>query len=237
MPNRSKLVRIRIKNIGCIGPAGLVLELDEIVCLVGPNNAGKSTVLRAYEAAVNAEPLTASEFHKNTTEKPEVELWIHVPESTPNIDEKWKETEGNLFLVRSKWTWDEAGVKPRRQTWDPIAGQYAEDGKAAGLDNVFKSRLFATGGLMAAATEITWPDTEPVIIYNPLGLPWNPFATGGSLIDNVIDTVGRFVPSPFENNYLHPQDKAKLEGLCRQHRPGFTTPSRVLKNPIVPSCN
>ncbi|MBS9341229.1 AAA family ATPase, partial [Neisseria elongata] len=49
---RSHLVRMHIKNIGCIGNDGLTVELDDIVCLVGANNAGKTTVLRAYELAV-----------------------------------------------------------------------------------------------------------------------------------------------------------------------------------------
>ena len=48
---RSRLTRMTVRNIGCIGSEGLVVELDNIVCLVGKNNAGKSTVLRAYELA------------------------------------------------------------------------------------------------------------------------------------------------------------------------------------------
>jgi predicted ATP-binding protein involved in virulence len=49
--NSSKLVRITVRNIGCIGNDGVEVELDNVVCLVGKNNAGKSTVLRAYELA------------------------------------------------------------------------------------------------------------------------------------------------------------------------------------------
>ncbi len=154
MNNRSKLVKMRIENIGCIGAEGLTVELDDIVCLVGPNNSGKSTVLRAYEAAVNAEALKASEFHSQANGKlPQVEIWVHIPKDTPNIDEKWKEEakERGLLLVRSRWVWNEAGSKPVRSTWNPEAeGQYAEDGNAAGLDNAFKSRLpkpFRTGSL------------------------------------------------------------------------------------------
>ena len=145
MNNRSKLVKMRIENIGCIGAEGLTIELDGIVCLVGPNNSGKSTVLRAYEAAVSAEALKASEFHSLANGKPpQVEIWVHIPKDTPNIDEKWKEEdkEQSLLLVRSRWMWLEAGSKPVRSTWNPEGeGQYAEDGNAAGLDNVFKSRL------------------------------------------------------------------------------------------------
>ena len=49
--NRSKLVRMTVRNIGCIGDDGLTIDLDNIVCLVGRNNSGKSTILRAYELA------------------------------------------------------------------------------------------------------------------------------------------------------------------------------------------
>ena len=52
MAERSHLVRMHVKNIGCIGNIGLTIELNEIVRLVGANNAGKTTVLRAYEQAV-----------------------------------------------------------------------------------------------------------------------------------------------------------------------------------------
>jgi putative ATP-dependent endonuclease of the OLD family len=151
MAQRSHLVRMHVKNIGCIGNDGLTIELDEIVCLVGPNNAGKTTVLQAYEYAVNLAELKAEDFNRNANGRAaSVELWIHIPEAAANVDEKWKEKKDGLLLVRSKWVWDWSSTdtkaaKPVRTTWDPSAnngnGEYAEDGKASGLDNVFKSRL------------------------------------------------------------------------------------------------
>jgi len=140
---RSHLVRMHIKNIGCIGNDGLTVELDDIVCLVGANNAGKTTVLRAYELAVQQEKLDIKDFNCNANGKPAtVELWVHIPKSAGNIDEKWKEeTDDGLLLVRSKWEWPTEGGKPIRSTWDPEIQDYADDGKAAGLDTVFNSRL------------------------------------------------------------------------------------------------
>lgn len=142
MAERSHLVRMHVKNIGCIGNDGLTIELDEIVCLVGANNAGKTTVLRAYELAVKQADLKPEDFNRNSNGNPaSVELWVHIPKAAANVDEKWKEESDGLLLVRSKWEWPATGGKPIRATWDPETKEYAEDGKASGLDTVFNSRL------------------------------------------------------------------------------------------------
>ncbi len=142
MAERSHLVRMHVKNIGCIGNDGLTIELDEIVCLVGANNAGKTTVLRAYELAVKHAELKIEDFNRNSNGNPaSVELWVHIPKAAANVDEKWKEELDGLLLVRSKWEWPINGGKPTRTTWDPETNEYAEDGKASGLDTVFNSRL------------------------------------------------------------------------------------------------
>jgi putative ATP-dependent endonuclease of OLD family len=147
MPDRSKLVTLKIRNLGCIGPEGLEIALDDIVCLVGRNNTGKSTVLRAYELAQGCKPVDKIDLCQWTPDGDfaEVELVVHIPDGMLNVDEKWKKTSDGLKLVRSRWQWREIGSKPVRQTWDPMAneggGEWAEDGKAGGADNVFKSRL------------------------------------------------------------------------------------------------
>nr|WP_197085507.1 TOPRIM nucleotidyl transferase/hydrolase domain-containing protein [Cellvibrio sp. pealriver] len=135
-------MRMHVKNIGCIGNDGLTIELDDIVCLVGANNAGKTTVLRAYESAVKQVELKPEDFNRNSNGNPaSVELWVHIPKAAANVDEKWKEDVDGLLLVRSKWEWSVSGGKPTRTTWNPDSNEYAEDGKASGLDTVFNSRL------------------------------------------------------------------------------------------------
>ncbi len=144
MPERSKLVKMRIVNLGPIGPEGLTVALDNIVCLVGPNNAGKSTVLRAYELAATSSKFIPDEdlCRWASEKKASVELWVHIPAGTPNISEKWKEESDGLLLIRSRWEWSEANDwKAIRRTWDPEVGDYAESEKAGGLDAVFNSRL------------------------------------------------------------------------------------------------
>jgi predicted ATP-dependent endonuclease of OLD family len=141
MLNKSKLVKMEIYNLGCIGPEGLTVDLDDMLCLVGPNNTGKSTVLRAYELAVGNQSLKEDDKCKRSSEKdnPTVILYIHIPEKMANIAKKWKSKENGYLLVRSKWEWDLYG-KVNRQTYDPVIEDYSPE-KAAGLDQVFSSRL------------------------------------------------------------------------------------------------
>ncbi|HOM61621.1 MAG TPA: AAA family ATPase [Anaerohalosphaeraceae bacterium] len=148
MPEHSRLVKMRIVNFGCIGPEGLEIELNNIIALVGPNNTGKTTVLRAYEAAVNNEKLNESEIYidadgKTTNQPTSVEIWVHLPEAVTQdyIAEKWIKKEGDLRLVLSKWEWTFPDYKSVRTTWDPEIEDYASDEKAAGFDSKFSSRL------------------------------------------------------------------------------------------------
>jgi putative ATP-dependent endonuclease of the OLD family len=144
--DRSKLLSITIRNLGCIGPQGLTVQLDNIVCLVGKNNAGKSTVLRAYELAQSSKSLTEHDKCQWAPEgdHPEVELSVHIPEGVENVDEKWKTIDKDLRIVRSRWQW-KTYAKPERQTWNPQlnagAGDWDSEEKAGGADNVFNSRL------------------------------------------------------------------------------------------------
>lgn len=146
MADRSKLISITVRNLGCIGQEGLTVQLDNIVCLVGQNNTGKSTVLRAYELAQSSKALAETDRCQWTPEGqcPEVELRVHIPEGVENVDEKWKVIEGDLRIVWSRWQW-KTSAKPVRQTWNPElndgAGNWDTEGKAAGADNVFNSRL------------------------------------------------------------------------------------------------
>ncbi len=42
-----KLIELRIKNFGCIDECGINVKIDDIVVLIGPNNVGKTTVLKS----------------------------------------------------------------------------------------------------------------------------------------------------------------------------------------------
>ncbi|MFS9418617.1 ATP-dependent endonuclease [Citrobacter meridianamericanus] len=147
--NRSKLLRMTIRNIGCIGNEGIDIALDNIVCLVGKNNAGKSTVLRAYELAkgsVSFDPAHDRHQHAQPDQPSEVLLEVHIPQGIGNVDEKWKQARGEFLVVKSRWQWCAPDFQKVRTTWDPTGGDeqqgcWAEDTKAGGADPVFTSRL------------------------------------------------------------------------------------------------
>lgn len=155
---RSKLLNITIRNLGCIGNEGLTVSLDSMLCLVGDNNSGKSTILRAYELAIGTQTYVHDKDYckRSKGENTSIEIEVHIPEGTANIAEKWKEKQGEYLVVKSRWEWDHNGTKTRK-TYDPELKDYSEDGTAAGLDNVFNSRLpvpFRIGALENSQAEL-----------------------------------------------------------------------------------
>ena len=48
---KTSLKKLVIKNFRSIGETPIEIELDKIVVLVGSNNSGKSSILRAYQFA------------------------------------------------------------------------------------------------------------------------------------------------------------------------------------------
>lgn len=147
--NRSRLVRMTVRNIGCIGAEGLEIEMDNVVCVVGRNNAGKSTLLRAYELARGSAPFVPSQDrhqHALQDEPSEIFLEVHIPDGIGNVDARWKIDREGLRIVKSRWQWIAPDFQRVRSTWDPQGGEagtgdWADDGKAGGADPVFSSRL------------------------------------------------------------------------------------------------
>lgn len=147
--NRSKLVRMTVRNVGCIGNEGVEIALDNVVCLVGKNNSGKSTVLRAYELAKGTAAFSKQKDRHQLAEMEqpsEILLEVHIPDGIGNVDAKWKTENDGLLIVKSRWQWCAPDFQKVRTTWDPNGGvdghgDWAEDGKAGGADPVFSSRL------------------------------------------------------------------------------------------------
>ena len=143
---RARLHKLTISNFRCIGPRPVTIELDDIVVLVGSNNAGKSSVLRAYEVVMQsgkAGHLEIDDFPNSvlptddTSQVPTIELeTVLYPESNPPAT-RWIDTKTNGDRhVRERWTWRDAGAPKKvgfdvdKNEWDMAHGPWGAAGVA-----------------------------------------------------------------------------------------------------------
>ena len=121
---RPRLHKLVIKNFRAIGVTAVEIELDEIVVLVGPNNVGKSSILRAYEVVMkqgsNEGKLQIEDFPNGVVNQealPEIELQTIIFDNAPGA--RWiHQTEKGEQLIREKWTWDSPNANPKRKGFD-----------------------------------------------------------------------------------------------------------------------
>jgi putative ATP-dependent endonuclease of OLD family len=129
---RPRLHKLSVKNFRCIGSTAVEIELDDIVVLVGPNNVGKSSILRAYEVAMlhgsRAGELSLDDFPNaevSAGNLPEIELQTVIYDKAPG--ERWISRDpatGEMF-VRERFTWSVPGPATREgfdvntNAWDP----------------------------------------------------------------------------------------------------------------------
>jgi putative ATP-dependent endonuclease of OLD family len=126
-PRLSKLI---IKNYRCIGTVPVEIDLNDIVVLVGANNVGKSSILKAYELVMSQgsskADLSLDDFPNNIIDPdnlPEIELHTIVYDNSPG--ERWITIiDNNERLVRERWIWPGEG-KPRREGWDAEVGSWS----------------------------------------------------------------------------------------------------------------
>ncbi len=138
----SKLRKLIIQNFGCIGASPVTVDLDDIVVLVGPNNAGKSTILRAYQKITesSAPKLDIDDFHERKVDaaaNPTIELVTAVGDDLPG--NRWIQKIGNENIVRERWVWKEPGSEAKRQGWDVTTSDWS-DNVPWGAANVANSR-------------------------------------------------------------------------------------------------
>ncbi len=142
---RPRLKRLSIRNFRCIGPDPVNIDLDDIVVLVGPNNAGKSSILRAYEVAMshgsNEGKLQIDDFPNgkvDTENLPQIELETVIRSDKPG--ERWcQQISATEWLIRERWTWKNPGEQPVREGYDIEQGTYAT-AVPWGAPNVSNSR-------------------------------------------------------------------------------------------------
>lgn len=142
-----RITNLRIKNFGCIGESGVSVDIDKIVVLIGPNNAGKSTILRAFEVVTDCLKLEQDDFFNRQVVPgtgPEIELTSIAAAGNKPGDEWCLPIADGTFIVREKWTWAGAGVDPKRVGFNVPMNRWAVQGDAElmpwGLNNVAKAR-------------------------------------------------------------------------------------------------
>ena len=118
-----KLIELKIRNFGCIDEKGIRIKIDNIVVLIGPNNVGKTTVLKAYEVFKNSgTALTSDDFYQNNENNP-VEIEGVFGEITEDdkiqIGEKWLyQNDDDETVITYKWRWNKSGVKGEKYSWN-----------------------------------------------------------------------------------------------------------------------
>lgn len=121
--NKPRLTKLIVKNFRCIGATPVSIDLNDIVVLVGSNNVGKSSILKAYELAMsqgsNKGKLKIEDFPNGKIDPnnlPEIELQTIVYDNSPG--EKWITVLPNdERLVKERWIWANEG-DPKREGWD-----------------------------------------------------------------------------------------------------------------------
>lgn len=163
---RPRLRKLIIKNFRTIGKNPVEIDLDDIVVLVGANNSGKSSILRAYEVAMNtgsnAGKLSIEDFSNNVVDAmalPEIEVHTIISENKPG--ERWiKHLDNGEMLIQEKWTWSSPNVDPKRNGFDVQAGDWSVEVPwgAANVANAYRPkphRIDAFASPEAQASEIT----------------------------------------------------------------------------------
>lgn len=143
--SRPRLHKLIIQNFRSIGSKKVEIELDDIVVLVGPNNVGKSSILRAYETVMlhgsKEGKLTINDFPNGQVDAnnlPTIELHTIVFDRAPG--DRWIEaTATGEWLIREKWVWDSPSKEPKRQGFDVQKKDWDEQ-VPWGAPNVANSR-------------------------------------------------------------------------------------------------
>lgn len=199
---RPRLSKLIIKNFRTIGENPIEIYLDDIVVLVGGNNVGKSSVLRAYEVAMNtgskAGYLTIDDFPNNKVEAsklPEIEVYTIIADNKPG--DQWIKDLGNgEMLIREKWTWNSPNSEPKRQGFDVIANEWSDKVPwgAPNVANAYRPkphRIDAFASPEAQASEIT--GLMSTIIKDSLKKVTSPGNTSGKTdYEMLLDQIATF---------------------------------------------
>lgn len=147
---RARMHKLVIRNFRAIGKQSVEIELDDIVVLVGANNTGKSSILRAYQLVMESGTkgdLLAEDFPGGYVlgaelareDMPSIELETVLFANSKPPAEKWIDVRPNGDRhVRERWTWRIPG-KPEKRGFNVELGQWDEDHGPWGVASVAQS--------------------------------------------------------------------------------------------------
>ena len=145
-----KLLTLKIQNFRCLKGDRNIIDFSKsnILFLIGQNNVGKSTYLRAYEFFVNSkQSATREDFYNYDTDTPIIIEGTFRKEENDdaNVDfqgtgrnadpewvNKWVDAQN---LIRIRKTWNGVGLFSK-ETFDPIQNQWVANG-FGGMDSLF----------------------------------------------------------------------------------------------------
>ena len=120
-----KLVKFRISNFRGLRGENNVIDFtdSDIIFLIGQNNVGKSTYLRAYEFFLNAkQPASREDFYNHSESTPIImEGWFIKEDADENdIELQGKEKDADWI---QKWVGSDGYVKIKKE-WKTISGSF-----------------------------------------------------------------------------------------------------------------
>lgn len=140
---KPRLVKLIIRNYRSIGSRPVEIELDDIVVLVGPNNVGKSSILKAYELVMSHGSkngyMSLDDFPDGKIDEdnlPEIEIQTVVYDDT--VGRKWIKDSSGESIVRERFIWRTEGPADR-QGWDVTTSGWS-DNVPWGAPNVSNSK-------------------------------------------------------------------------------------------------
>lgn len=139
-----KLLEISIRNFRSISDSPVVVRFDnsDILFLFGPNNSGKSSILKAYERLVTPKSKCEISDFYNYSMDSAIEISGLFEYSVSDEESfgkkglnKWVDKD-NKIKIRKIWSAPE--IEGQKQTYDPNTGDYVNDG-FGGIDQIFSN--------------------------------------------------------------------------------------------------
>ena len=184
-----KLRELIISNYGCIGEKELNIRIDDIVVLIGPNNVGKSTVIKAYQDFVGTgSALPIEKFYKYSSDNAVSISGIFSDlseEDTGKLGNKWIYNDEDYGdCIKYKWVWDKPDIEGKKFSWNE------------------ETKEWESGGMGGWDTKIASCVPQPMVI--------NPFESSASLETKVIEILTTAIKKEVKT------DNSKLTSLISE---------------------